>query len=79
MDFLPQTQGKHPRRCPSDQVYTLVHRTLGEQGLPDRTLAPLGPPELRVGSPVLVAHFKSLRKEALQKTLSSQLLWLFTC
>ena len=79
LNFIPQTQGKHPRGRPSDQVYTLVHRTLGEQGLPDMTLAPLGPPELRVGSPVLEAYFKSLRKEALQKTLSSQLPWLFTC
>ena len=44
---------------------TLVHRTLGEQGLLDMTLAPLGLPKLRVGSLVLVAHFKSLRREAL--------------
>lgn len=40
LDFTPQTQGKHPRGPPSDQVYTLVYRTLGEQGLPDVTLAP---------------------------------------
>ena len=65
LDFRPQTQGKHPSGPPSDQVYTLVLRTLGEQGLLDMTLAPLGLPKLRVGSLVLVAHFKSLRREAL--------------
>lgn len=79
ISYHPQTWEKHPRSPLQDQVHTLVHRTLGEQGFPDMTIAPLSPQKLRVGSPVLVDQFKGLRRQASWKTLSSQLPWLSTC